>query len=218
MKWKIVTLILTLILISCVSSIKFKSQKVDSSWKNPKYHQFTPSKIFVIGLCSNETMRLSFEDCFSKQFKERGIESNSCKEQYKQLFINQLISDYALNKFNSKLNEEGYDAIFVMAINGTSKQLDYKKEYYGIYHNWYRFEQYAKHIQDYYLFPSYYSDYNIYNLECSMYKVNNDLNKSLIWAGVIKQIDPNNISTHFNDLSKIIIKELELNKLIKKSA
>lgn len=216
MKWRIFTFTLCVLLISCVAEIRLNTQKVDASWKNPKYQHFIPSKIFVIGLCNNESIRLSFEECFSKHFTERGVLSNSCKEKYKLLFSNQLISDILINKFYSNLIDEGYNAVFVMALNGSSKQLDYEKEYYAIYHNWYRFASYAKYIQDHNLFPTYYSDYAIYNLECSMYEVNKNQDKSLIWAGVIKHVNPTNVSSQFNNFAKLILKELEQNKLIQK--
>jgi len=211
---------LSFLLISCsflpIEYYQFNS--VDSSWKNPKYINFKPSKILVLAICNEVINRKYFEDCFNTEFKERGITSYSCSRKYNNQFIISLKSEKELKSFDEKLMADGFDAIFVTSIKGVAKQINYKKDYYKIYHDWYRFNNYFIYNQDAIIFPNYYNDFKYYNLESSLYTVNCKSDKTLVWAGVIKIIDPLKLNETITHHSKSIIKELELHHIIPKKS
>lgn len=186
---------------------------IDASWKNPKYNYFKPSKILVLAICNFED-RVIFEESFNYEFKQRGLISNSCYKKYHQLFSISLKSAKELELFDEKLLMDGYDAVFVVSIKGVEKQLDYKKDYYKIYHEWYRFDRYFNYNQDAIIFPYYYGDYKYYNLENSLYMVNRKKDKTIVWAGIIKIIDPLKINQTIHQYSKTVLKELEQQQII----
>jgi hypothetical protein len=189
---------------------------VDSSWKNPKYINFKPSKILVLAICNDIINRKSFEDCFNAEFKERGLTSYSCSKKYNNQFIISIKSVKELKRFDEKLMQDGFDAIFVTSIKGVEKQLDYKKDYYKIYHDWYRFNKYFNYNQDALIFPNYYNNFKYYNLESSLYIVNCKSDKTLVWAGVIKTINPLKLDETIYQHSKLIMKKLEHHQIIPK--
>ncbi|MDP3353759.1 MAG: hypothetical protein Q8S44_08470 [Flavobacteriaceae bacterium] len=191
---------------------------VDSSWKNPKYVHFKPSKILVLTICNDIINRKSIEDCFNSEFKERGLTSYSCSKKYNNQFLISKKSEKELKRFDEKLMEDGFDAIFVTSIKGVEKQLDYKKDYYKIYHEWYRFNNYFNYNQDAIIFPNYYSDFKYYNFESSLYTINCKSDKTFVWAGVIKIINPLKLNETMYQHSKSIIKELEHHQIIPKKS
>lgn len=212
--------ILSLLIISCtVLPVENNhSHAVDSSWKNPKYQNFKPSKILVIVICNENLNRAFFEESFNAEFKKRGLNSYSCTKKYNNQFNISIKSEKELNSFNEKLMEDGFDAIFVTSIKGIEKQLDYKKDYYKIYHDWYRFNNYFTYNQDVIIFENYYNDFKYYNLESSIFTVNCKLDKTLVWAGVIKLIEPFKLYETLNQHSKSILKELEHQQIIPKKS
>lgn len=171
------------------------ADSVDASWKNPKFNHFKPSKMLVLAICNFDD-RVIFEESFNSGFNQRGILSNSCYKKYESLFSISLKSDQELAQFEEKLLKDGYDAIFVISIKGVEKQLDYKKDYYKIYDEWNRFDRYYKYNQDAIIFPNYYRDFKYYNLENSLYYINRKKDKTLVWAGVIKTINPLKINQY----------------------
>lgn len=210
--------IISFLLISCsITPIVYHlNSSVEASWKNPKYLNFKPSKILVLSICNDLDNRAAFEDCFNTEFIARGILSISCNEKYNKQFIIDLKSENELKKFNEKLLKDGFDAVFVTSIKGVKKQLDYKADYYKIYHEWYRFNNYFIYNQDAIIFPNYYEDFKYYNLESSLYSVNANTDKTIVWAGVIKLIDPVQLYETINHHSKSIMKELEYHQIIPK--
>lgn len=210
----------SLLLLSC-SVVQFGHQlnhSVDASWKNPKYSYFKPSKILILAILNDPNDRNVFEENLNKEFNQRGITSYSSHKKYNQHFVISLKSDNELKLFDEKLTTDGFDAIFVSTIKGVEKQPDYKKDYYKIYHDWYRFNRFYNHNPDAFIFPNYYNVYKYYNLESSLYIVNGKNDKTIVWAGVIKIIDPLKINEVIQHHSKTILKELENQQIIPKKS
>jgi hypothetical protein len=174
--------------------------------------------MLVLAIFMDVNDRNVFEENLNNEFKQRGIISYSSLKKYNQQFVISLKSADELKLFDEKLLIDGFDAIFVTSIKGIEKQPDYKKDYYKIYHDWYRFDNYFNNNQEAIIFPNYYREFKYYNLESSLYAVNRKSDKSIIWAGVIKIIDPLKINELIQHHSKTILKELEHQQIIPKKS
>ena len=62
----------------------------------------------------------------------------------------------------------------------------------------------------------YYNEYTVYHVETSIYNINEDERKSLVWVGAIDLVDPQTISSTVKNYVSRIIEQLEYENLIKK--
>ena len=68
--------------------------------------------------------------------------------------------------------------------------------------------------QDVYFIEGYYNNYNVYNIEATLYDIKVDDDKSLVWVAAFNIIDPESINTSVNDYVKEIIKSLQAESFI----
>jgi len=113
-----------------------------------------------------------------------------------------------------KIAKDGFDAVIITSVKGVDEKKDYTDGYYSSGYQWTRFGRYYFRFQDIYYTPYYYNAYKVYHVETSIYNLNEEDVKSLVWVGSYKLVDPQTISTTVKDYVSKIIKQLESEKLI----
>jgi len=208
---KIKSLFMVFIIFTSCSSTRF----VDS-WKNKEIAEFKPEKLLVIGMTDNLTARKIFEEDLQLALSKRNINVNESGTVLEESFTETKKSEAEINAMVSKLAKEGFDAILITTVKGVDEQTNYSPGYYTMNNRWTRFGRYYYRYQDVYFTPNYYSNFKVYHLETSLYNINQDDNKSLVWVGTFDIVSPQNISATIKDYVARIIKQMEKENLITK--
>ncbi|MDX1829010.1 MAG: hypothetical protein R3342_05630 [Lutibacter sp.] len=206
---KKISLILGILLTVSCSSTKF----VDS-WRNQKIKTFTPKKLLVIGMTDNLTAQNIFEEDLKKAFVLRNINAVESTTVLDENFTKTEKSEEEINQMIKEISAEGFDAVIITAVKGV-KKLNYPPRYYTIGYRWTRFGHYYLNFQDVYYTPQYYESYKVYNIETSIYYINKEDDKSLVWVGSLELVDPKTIKSTVKKYVDKIIKQLERESLIK---
>ncbi len=208
-KW--VSIFGILILMAC-STTRF----VDS-WKNKEVTAFQPEKLLIIGMTENLTARKIFEEELKKQFIKYGINAHESSAALDRFFTDSQRSEEEIDAMEEKLIANGFDAVVITAIIGVDDKRSYNSGYYTFGYHWYRFGPYYYRFQDLYYTPDYYSDYQVYHVETSIYNIKEDMDKSLVWVGTFDIVDPVNITSTVDDYVERIIMQLEREGIIEKA-
>lgn len=208
---KVVLLIgIFLLFIGC-STTRF----VDS-WRNEEITTFNPQKLMVIGMTDNLTARKIFEENMQKEFVMRNIVAEQSANVIEANFTNSKKSEGEIDDMVMKLAKKGFDAVVITAVKGVDKRRNYYDNYNTFGYRWTRFGRYYYWYQDIYFRPDYYEEYKVYHVETSIYNINEEERKSLVWVGAIDIVDPQTIVSTVNDYVSRIIEQLERENLIKK--
>jgi hypothetical protein len=208
---KLVSLIGILLLFFSCSSTRF----VDS-WKNEEITSFSPQKLLVIGMTDNLTARKIFEENMQKEFVMRNIIAEQGTSVIETNFTSAKKSEKEIDEMIMQLSKKGFDAIVITAVKGVDKRRNYYDNYNTFGYRWVRFGRYYYWYQDIYFRPDYYNEYTVYHVETSIYNINEDERKSLVWVGAIDLVDPQTISSTVKNYVSRIIEQLEYENLIKK--
>ncbi len=198
-----------IILISGCSSVR-----VVDSWKNETLLFFKPQKLLVLGVTQNLTARKIFEESLKEEFVSRNINAYESTKIFDESFTDSKKTEEEVNKMIKDLSEKGFDAVIITAVKGVDERRSYDRGYYTVGYSWTRFGGYYYRFQDVYYNPGYYDDYKVYHVETSIYNINEDDNKSLVWVGALDIVDPQGITTTVNEYVNAIIATLERERVI----
>ncbi|MFD0762874.1 hypothetical protein ACFQZW_12350 [Lutibacter aestuarii] len=205
---KIITTLSFLILLGC-SSTRF----VDS-WKNNKIPLFKPNKILVIGITDNLTARKLFEEKLKKKLLDRGMNAEESMLVIDKMFTSTKRTENEIDELIKGLYSKGYDAVIINTLKGVEEKRKYSDNFYDLNYNWTPFTRYYFRFQDIYFTPQYYEEYKVYHIETSIYNINVEENKSLVWVGAFNIVNPQSMKTVINDYTLAVIKQLEKEHLI----
>jgi hypothetical protein len=206
---KNILLLLSIVILSGCSSL----QIVDS-WKNEEVSFFNPQKLLIVGVTNNLTARKIFEGRLKEEFFKRNINAFESSEILEISFTDAKKTEKEINTKIQGLSGKGFDAIIISVVKGVDDKRNYSTGYYTVDYRWRRFGRYYHNYQSIYYNPSYYSEYKIYHLETSIYTINQEDNKSLIWVGALDLVDPQNISKTVESYVTAIVNRLEKEGLI----
>jgi len=205
---KIIITLSFLLLFGC-SSTRF----VDS-WKNNKIPLFKPNKILVIGITDNLTARKLFEEKLKNKLLDRGINAEESMLVIDKMFMSSKRTENEIDELIKGLYSKGYDAVIINTLKGVEEKRKYSDDFYDLDYNWTRFTRYYFRFQDIYFTPQYYEEYKVYHIETSIYNINVEENKSLVWVGAFNIVNPQSMKTVINDYTLAVIKQLEKEHLL----
>ena len=205
---KIIATLSFLVLLGC-SSTRF----VDS-WKNNKIPLFKPNKILVIGITDNLTARKLFEEKLKKKLLDRGMNAEESMLVIDKMFMSSKRTENEIDELIKGLYSKGYDAVIINTLKGVEEKRKYSNDFYDLDYNWTRFTRYYFRFQDIYFTPQYYEEYKVYHIETSIYNINVEENKSLVWVGAFNIVNPQSMKTVINDYTLAVIKQLEKEHLL----
>ena len=206
---KLIYFFLFSLLIGCSST------RLVNSWKNPDIQNFNPKKLIVVGMTQNLNGRTLFEQKLKDELSLRGINTIKSLEIFNPDFTHSKKTEEDIKEIVKVLNKKGVDAVLVTAVKGIENKKIEHRGYYNIDYRYNRFRNYYFIYQDIYYQPSYYDKYKIYHVESSLYNINSDSERTLIWTGYIDLIDPSAVDKTVNSYVTEVIKCLEKEQLIK---
>jgi hypothetical protein len=198
-----------IVLLSIFLSLGCSSVKLIDSWKNPETPIFKPQKLLVVGVTQNLTSRKIFEENLKREFLDRNINAIESSVVFESTFTDSKKSEEEIDKMVSELSEKGFDAVIITAVKGVEERSSYDPGYYTIGYHWRRFGKYYYRFQDIYYNPGYYNEYKVYDVETSIYNLNKDENKSLVWVGAFQIVNPKTITKTVQEYVGAIINQLE---------
>ncbi len=205
-----------IILISLFTFSACSTTHFVDSWKNPEITVFNPEKVMVVGITDNLTARTIFEEELTRAFKNRVINTAESTSILNENFTSSKKSEKEIDKMIQYISQQGFDAIVITSVKGVEKRRNYYNNYNTFGWRWSKFGSYYYWYQDIYFTPNYYDEYKVYHVETSIYNINKDDSKSLVWVGALDLINPKTITGTINDYVTRIIKQLEHENIIKK--
>ena len=208
MKKSISVLGIVLMIFSCAST------GMIDSWRNSEYVNYKPKKILIIGVTDNLMARKKFESQLQTVLHDRGITAVESYNVFEPNFINTKQTEETIEHEVQKLSNSGFDAVLVSAVKGVNEKTTYTSDWYIRNYAWPRFGRYYYFYQDIYFDHGYYDKYKIYTIESSLYNLNKNDGKSLVWVASYDLVDPSSIQSSVNRYVKAIVKALEKENII----
>ncbi len=185
------------LIVSCAGT------KLTHKQANEAYKGKPVSNILVIAITGNEHNRRSFEREFVAQLESAGVEAISSEDAIPMPPDLELKKETILNAVNQFKNDA---VIITHLIDKEEKEVNTRGGqavggYYGFYHRRY---SYARD-------PSYSSTSKTLRLETNLYDVKTE---KLIWSGQSKTWSRDSKNQIINDVIKVVINDLQNNKMI----
>ncbi|MBC2716413.1 MAG: hypothetical protein HF978_14000 [Desulfobacteraceae bacterium] len=186
-------------IISC-SGTKLTQKQVNEEFKGKPV-----SDILVIAIADKEKSRLSFEKKFVAHLKAVGVEAVSSADVIPMPADLELQKEDILNAVKKFKN----DAVIITHVKSIEDKDIYTRNYRGGrgYYGYYGYAHSYVHN------PGYSSIDTIVRLETNLYDVKTE---QLIWSGQSKTWNKDSKNEIINDVIKVVINDLQKNKLIKK--
>ena len=172
---------------------------------NEAYKGKPVSDILVIAITGNEDSRRSYERQFVAQLKSAGVEASSSEEAIPMPADLEMKKETILNAVKKFEN----DAVIITHLIDKEEKEAFTRGgqahdgYYGFYHSRYTYS-YARD-------PGYSSTSKTLRLETNLYDVKTE---KLIWSGQSKTLSKDSKYQIINDVIKVVINDLQNNKLI----
>lgn len=187
------------LIISCAGT------ELTNTQVNEAYSGKPVSDILVIAITGNEDSRRSFERQFVAQLKSVGVEAISSEEAIPIPADLEMKKETILNAVKQFEN----DAVIITHLIDKEEKEAFTRGgqahggYYGFYHSRYTYS-YARD-------PGYSSTSKTLRLETNLYDVKTE---KLIWSGQSKTLSKDSKDQIINDVIKVVINDLQNNKLI----
>lgn len=205
---KLVYLFCVIIFNSCSSA------KVNDSWKSDKYENYKPKKVLIVGVSQNLTARKMFEETLKKEFDSRGVIAAESYDVFESSFKSTKQTEEEIEEQINSLTKNGYDAVLISIVKGVEEKTAYSIEDRRSRHYARRFRGDYYLYQDIYFEPKYYENYKVYTIESSLYNIDPDSEKALVWVASYDIVDPKRINKTVKNYIKIIIETMEKEGLI----
>jgi hypothetical protein len=201
--------ILALILFSSCSV-----RRVSDSWVSKDYTNYKPKKVLIIGLTENLSGRTLFEEQIKTELTKRGIEAVESFTIFKPTFTNLKQTEEEIETEIKRLSNKGFDVVLISAVKGIDEKVSYSGDNFNTYYYWRRFGRYYYLAQDIYYSEGYYNKYEVHHIEASLYNLEENNDKSLVWVASYNVVDPIQINKTVTDYVTAIIMSLEENGII----
>lgn len=208
--------ILILLVLFGVVSACSETHLVDY-WKNPDIEVYSPEKVLIIGLTTNNEARAQFENKLRTALEDRGIQAVRSIDVTALDSEQGKLNEEQLNALERQLIAEGYDTILFSSVLGVEDKIAYKGNYDGFDETYRRFKEDYLRYQDSFYNPDYYDEYTIYHAETSMYCICPTKERELLWKGYIDITDPREITKTVNNYVDLVVLALDELNLIEPS-
>lgn len=176
-------------------------------WTDPGYRGDKIEKMLVVGMAPREQTRSIFEYQLTNEFKINGVNAMASLDGMPK---DEEISKEAFTKYFKDLN---LDAVLVTGLvradttetyvsgNSYAVSSGYSRDFWGYYHsNWIIYNE-----------PGYIQETTEYIIESTLYET---ANGKIIWRGISKAVNPENVIDVIEDLSKTLVQRLGQDGLV----
>ncbi|WP_106793414.1 hypothetical protein [Aquimarina sp. Aq78] len=207
-KLYICLLLISGLLYGCTSS------ELVENWKNPDIDTFEAQKVLVVGITPDENARKVFEKKLAKELKKSGVNAVRSLDYFESSFTTSPKTEKEMMSLESKLIENGFDAILLSKVLGVEDKVTVVKAYRNLDKTFDSFRDDYYENQDIYYDEDYYEEYQIFHAESSLYCICPDKERELIWKGSIDITEPENIKKAVSDYVKVLVWALKGQQLL----
>ena len=179
------------------------------SWRSSHYNYYKPQKVMIIGITENLTARKKFEEQLKIELQNRGVEAVESYDVFEPTFTSLKQTEEDIQKEMKRIKNDGFDSVLISAVKGIDEKTNYSGDTYFRDYYWRPWGRYYYLYQDVYFIEGYYNQYNVYNIEATLYDLKIDDDKSLVWVASYNIVDPESINTTVQDYVSAIVKSLE---------
>jgi hypothetical protein len=188
--------------------------KISQSWVEPDNNKVY-NNLLVIGVAESQQNRRAYESLFVEQLNALGVKAEAS---YKIIKSDQKIDRATISKAIEGLNIDGVLITHVLAIDEDTvyrPSMQYTTMYGGGYPGGYYggLYTYYPHVSTYVTSPGYYTTHQTYTIETNLYDVESE---ELVWSAHTRTFAPDSVDEVINDLTKLLIQDLQDKNLIKK--
>jgi hypothetical protein len=186
------------------------SPKMLISWKNPNNSEGNFHNILVLALNGKAENRMQFEDVLSSEITRPGTQAT---QSY--IFLAPRdITPINIKDLKAVIREQHFDAILVARLTKAEKKTTYVEgQVYSPYPYYGTFAGYYGAVYPLVYSPGYLVKERIAQVETNFYSTTKP-DGELVWTGTTNAFDANSPMKVINELVKIVIKELEKQKVI----
>ncbi len=192
------------------------SVKLSESWKSTQYKTFVPKKILVVGVTQDQTSRKLFEVHLNEALQKRGLKAEESFVVCEANFTDSKKTEQELKMLEDELIFQDFDAVLISVVKGVDERVSYNREFNDINPQSDKFRGYYFLNQDAFFDTGYYDRFNVYNVEASLYNLDPDSERALVWRASYEIVDPTQIHKTIEAYVKAIVKNLEENELVLK--
>jgi hypothetical protein len=99
-------------------------------------------------------------------------------------------------------------------VKGVDEKESYSGDRYMTDYYWRGFGRYYFLYQDIYLVDGYYERYKVYHIESSLYNLEANTKRSLVWVASYNLVNPRQINSSVSNYVKAIIRSLDKEQII----
>jgi len=181
---------------------------LEQGWTTPHANQPRMTKVVTVFSSDSVALRRSGEDQLARQLAARGVVATPGYAVMSDAEAHVLASNIGkqnpreLEPITSRLREMGYDGVVTMQIVDREQNLEYAP---GTYYGGWGYPGYWGYWDSAYYWPGYAYTEMTYRLETNAYSLRNN---QLVWAGLVRSIDPNNARELIDETSHVVAGEL----------
>jgi len=188
-----------------VAALVYGKTKLITSWKNPEYTGPGFHRILVLGMSAKPGVRADFEDALSQMVTRPGIEAVPGNSILLRPEGSQLDLDY----LKEQIKAFKIDGVIVSRLIKLDKSVTYIPGQPYIPYPYYRsFYGYYGAVYPVVYTPDYLSEETTVRVETNVYAVSSGEGQ-LVWTGVSDTFNPSSADKVIEQLSKLIVKELQ---------
>jgi hypothetical protein len=186
------------------------SPKMLISWKNPNNSEGNFHNILVLALNGKAENRMQFEDVLSSEITRPGIQAT----QSYVFLARPDATPIDIKDLKEVIREQHFDAILVARLTKVEKKNTYVEgQVYSPYPYYGTFAGYYGAVYPVVYAPGYLVKVRIAQVETNFYSTTKP-DGELVWTGTTNSFEANSPMKVINELVKIVIKELEKQKVI----
>lgn len=184
------------------------SQLVSSTAQNENHSR---SKMLVIGISKNMEVRGIFEKELQEDLEDEGLSVVQSLDYFDPSFIYKQFSEEELLELERQLIHDGFDSVLVTKVESAEEKITEP----------HAMPVYKSFREDYYNSQVVHEEkvsipekYTVYHTRTSIYDLNKDETRTLVWSGDIDIVEPVNVKRDVRQYLKLLLKTLKKEQIL----
>lgn len=197
--------------IAALATLLAASTKLVMSWKSPAFTNPNFHRMLVLGMSDKTEIRADFEDALSSRIARPGIETIPGN----QILLRPEGSAPNLDYIRTQVRSNQIDSVIVSRLVKIDKNIKYVpgQTYYLPYPYYGSFYGYYGAIYQQVYTPGYLREEKKVRIETNLYSTTGPEGE-LVWTAISDTFDPSSATKAIDGVVKLVVKELEKEKLI----
>jgi len=182
-----------------------KSTKLAMSWKNPHFASQRFNQVLVMGVSANPEVRADFEDAFSANLQEQGVNAIAGN----QILLRPASKETEMDYLRAQIREHKIDAVVVTRLVDIKTNITYipGDNYFVAYPYYHTFYGYYGSIYSQVYTPDYLVEDKTVRIETNFYATTPP-DGDLIWTATTDTFNPKSPKKVIKPLVKLLVEQM----------